>query len=81
MVGSSSSNFADLVITEERIENGLKKGKIASGSSKHYAVRRPYSGYAKKKEGDMNVITTSVQQYLVPMVPPPYYPYPYVTAA
>lgn len=33
MVGSSSSNFVDLVITGERIESGLKTGKISGGSS------------------------------------------------
>ena len=33
MVGSSSSNFTDLVITRERIESGLKTGKITDGGS------------------------------------------------
>lgn len=33
MVGTSSSNFADIVLIGERIESGLKSGKIASGNS------------------------------------------------
>lgn len=33
MVGSSSSNFVDIVSIGERIENGLKTGKIASVDS------------------------------------------------
>jgi len=33
MVGNISSNFADIVIIGERIEFGLKTGKIAHGSS------------------------------------------------
>ena len=32
MVGSSSSNFSDLVTNGERIESGLKTGKIVDGS-------------------------------------------------
>ena len=33
MVGSSSSNFADIVIIGERIESGLKTGKIFGGGN------------------------------------------------
>lgn len=71
MVGSSSSNFDDLVIIGERIESGIKTGKIVGGGNQQYAVKRPSSGYAKKKEGEMNAIIASVSQYQVPMAPPP----------
>lgn len=60
MVGSSSSNFADLVITEERIENGLKIGKIVNGANQQSTVRRPSNGFTKKKEGETNPVTASV---------------------
>lgn len=33
MVGSLSSKFVDIVIIGERIESGLKTGKIAGGGS------------------------------------------------
>lgn len=80
MVGSLSSNFIDLFITSERIESVIKTWKITDGGNQQAVVRRPSSGYAKKKEGETNVVTTSVPQYQAPMVPPPYYPYPYVVA-
>lgn len=80
MVGSSSSNFSYLVITRERIESGLKTGKIIGGSSQQSVVRRPSSGYAKKKEGNTNAVIISVLHYQVHVVPPSYYPYPYVAA-
>lgn len=80
MVGSSSSNFANLVVIGERIESGIKTRKIPGGSNQESAVRRPSSGSTKKKEGETNVVTTSVPQYPTPMVPPPYYSYPYVAA-
>lgn len=52
MVGSSSSNFADIVVIGEMIESGLKSGKIASGNNNQQsAARKPPSSYAKKKEG------------------------------
>ena len=51
MVGSSSSNFSDLVTNGERIESGLKTGKIVDGNSQHSAVRRPSSRYVKKEKG------------------------------
>lgn len=75
MVGISSSNFADLVITEERIESGLKTREIVGGSNQQSAVRRPSSGYAKKKKGKTNSVTTNVLQYQAHVIPTPYYPY------
>lgn len=81
MVRISSYNFSDLVVIGERVENGLKIGKIADDGSQQSAGRRPSSGYAKKKEGETNALTTYVPQYQFPMVPSPYYPYQYVVAA
>lgn len=61
MVDSLSSNFADIVVIGERIESGLKSGKITDdNSNKKFAARKPLSGYAKKKEGETNVVTISV---------------------
>lgn len=48
MVGSSSSNFVDMVTIGERSENGLKTGKIANVDSQ--SVAKKSQGFAKKKE-------------------------------
>jgi len=58
MLGSVSSNFADVVIVGERIELGLKTGKIAQGSiatSKKFGFNP-----GKKKENDGQVASTTV---------------------
>lgn len=82
MVGSSSSNFADIVVIGERIESGLKSGKITDANSNpKVAARKPLSAYAKKKEGETNVVTVSVPQYQAHVAPTPYFPYPYVVIA
>ena len=50
LIGSSSSEFTKLILTGERIESGIKSGKIpmASGSTSN-SVRRPFTG---KKEAN-----------------------------
>lgn len=48
----------------ERIESGLKSGNIIGGNSnQQFTTRKPPSGYAKKKEGEKNVVMVSVPQY------------------
>src|SRR3954467_2995643 len=49
MVGSVSSGFSDLVVIGERIENGIKNGKIQGESSGSYQSKKSYDG---KKEPD-----------------------------
>lgn len=81
MVGSSSSNFANIVVIGERIKSGIKLGNITDGNSNQQsAAMKPLSGYAKKKEGKINMVTTSVPQYQALMALTPYFPYPYVVA-
>ena len=50
---SISSNFSDIVATGERIEHGLKSGKIAQGSSAATNVKKPGFNPNKKKEGEV----------------------------
>jgi len=59
MVGSVSSNFADIVIIGERIELGLKTGKIAQGTTTSGKKTGFNSG--KKKEGEGQVASTTAQ--------------------
>lgn len=80
MVGSSSSNFGDMVTIGERIENGLKTRKIASIDSQ--SVAKKSQGFAKKKEVEASAVMANVYpQFQVPMDLMPYYPYPYICTA
>src|SRR3954463_106051 len=56
MVGSISSGFPDLVVINERIENGIKNGKIQGASSGSYQSKRPTPAFAKKKERETNAV-------------------------
>ncbi|XP_050889620.1 uncharacterized protein LOC127094899 [Lathyrus oleraceus] len=64
MVGSSSSNFTDMVTIGERIENGLKIGKIASIDSQ--TVAKKSQGFSRKKEAEANVQLVYQPQYQQP---------------
>lgn len=80
MVGSSSSNFSDMVIIGERIENRLKTRKFVSIDSQ--TVVKKSQSFAKKKDVETNTITTNVYPpSQAPMAHMPYYPYPYIVAA
>jgi len=59
MVGSVSSNFADIVIIGERIELGLKTGKIAQGPVT--ISKKMGFNLGKKKEGEGQVASTTTQ--------------------
>src|SRR3954462_2874843 len=69
MVGSVSSGFSDLVVIGERIEDGIKSGKIQGASSNSYHSKRPTSTFAKKKEGETNAVVH--QEPRPPMSYPP----------
>lgn len=81
MFGSSSSNFAEIVTIGERIENGVKTGKIDSNDNQIVA-KKSQDGSTKKKEGEANdVITNVYPQVQAPMTFVPYYPYMYIATA
>lgn len=54
MVGSTSIGFSDMVVAGERIESGLKSGKIPSVVGTSSGVKKSYVGFAKK-EGETNI--------------------------
>ena len=60
MLGSVSSNFADIVIIGERIELRWKTGKIAQGSSSTSTNKKFGFNSGKKKESDGQVALTTV---------------------
>ncbi|XP_058784586.1 uncharacterized protein LOC131659413 [Vicia villosa] len=55
---SASSSFAELVMIGEQIESGIKAGRIqnpsAASSFSRAGGKKPYNGFAKKKEGETN---------------------------
>lgn len=59
MIGSSSTGFSDLVTIGERIEHGLKSGKITSHSEASNAPRRFNNTFQKKKEGEANTVISN----------------------
>lgn len=74
MVGTTSTGFSDLVMAGERIEAGLKMGKIqsaSSSSSSSGAIKKPFGEYVKKKEGETSAIYVQRGR---PQCPQPSYP-------
>ena len=57
-IGNASAGFTDLVMAGERIEAGLKLGKIKiSGSSGSLGDgKKPFNSYPKKREGDTSAV-------------------------
>ena len=47
LIGSSSAGFSKLILTGERVEVGIKNGKIQKYTSSFAAIRKPFIG---KKE-------------------------------
>jgi len=56
---SVSSNFSDIVTIGERIEHGLKSGKIAQGSSAPISAKKFRFSPGKKKEGEVQATSTA----------------------
>ena len=44
LIGSSSAGFTELILTGERVEAGIKSGKIQKDSSSSTVVRKPFNG-------------------------------------
>lgn len=82
MVGSSYSNFIDIVTIGERIENRLKSGKITGNATQQTVSKKSRGGFSKKKEWEASVITVNVYpQFQAAMDPMLFCPYPYIAAA
>lgn len=51
LIGSTYAGFSDLVVAGERIKNCLRSGKIQNIVGPSNGAKKPYSGFAKKKQG------------------------------
>ncbi|XP_050895136.1 uncharacterized protein LOC127101729 [Lathyrus oleraceus] len=70
-----------MVTIGERVESGLKSGKITDTTASQSVNKRPHGGFAKKKEGEANgVMAKARPRHRVPIAPMPYYPYQYIAA-
>src|SRR4051812_45521324 len=56
MIGSMSSNFTDLVTIGQRLEEGIKNGKIANAAESSNGARKSYGNFIKKKENETNAV-------------------------
>ncbi|XP_058763854.1 uncharacterized protein LOC131637289 [Vicia villosa] len=70
MVGSVSSGFSDLVMIGERIETGLKNGKIQGAPpSTSFSSKKPVPNFTKKREGETNAVASQLraqQPWVIP---------------
>ncbi|CAJ2640305.1 unnamed protein product [Trifolium pratense] len=68
MVGSVSSSFSDLVKIGERIENGIKSGKIQATVGSQCTSKEPANSFTKKKDEETNAVTPKRRVFdLIPM--------------
>ena len=58
VIGSSSTGFTELILTDERVEAGIRSGKIQKDSSASTAVKNPFTGrkevfavYSQRNQG------------------------------
>lgn len=61
LVGNTSSGFSDLVIIGERIENGLRSGKIQGASTNSFNSINLTSDFTNKEEGETSVFAIQQQ--------------------
>ncbi|MCI77942.1 hypothetical protein A2U01_0099212, partial [Trifolium medium] len=62
----------------ERVEEGIKNGKIQSATSAQVGVKKSFGGPPKKKEGETNAVSDGAPKR--PPVQLHYPQYPYVAA-
>ncbi|XP_050916448.1 uncharacterized protein LOC127131577 [Lathyrus oleraceus] len=57
LVSSATSDFAHLVTIRDRIEKGLRDGKIPGAMTAPSAPKKFFGGFPKKREGETNAIS------------------------
>jgi hypothetical protein len=77
MIGSISSNFLDIVMTEERIKARIRSGKIASSVASN--AKNPFNGSNKKRNDNAVMINTPEAGPFQPNHPIAYINYPSIT--
>ncbi|KAA0056622.1 uncharacterized protein E6C27_scaffold288G001420 [Cucumis melo var. makuwa] len=54
MIGNASTNFSDIIVIGERIEYGIKHGRLAEATTEYGGIKK--GTISKKKEGEVHVI-------------------------
>ncbi|XP_050889483.1 uncharacterized protein LOC127094733 [Lathyrus oleraceus] len=57
LVSSAASDFAHLVTIGDRIEKGLRDGKISGAVATSSAPKKYFGGFQKKREGETNAVS------------------------
>lgn len=73
MVGCTSTGFSDLVMAGERVEAGIKAGKIqVPTDSSSNGMKKSFGGFQKKREGETNAVFNHRNQFQAPYQHVPY---------
>jgi len=85
MIRSISSNFSDIVVIGERVESGMRSGKITHNSNAAINIKKPLTMIGKKKEGETHAVTLDQGSFAKEAgsqspvnFQSPYVPYPYI---
>ncbi|KAL0533815.1 hypothetical protein IC582_028086 [Cucumis melo] len=54
MIGNASTNFSDIIVIGERIEYGIKHGRLAEATTEYGRIKK--GTISKKKEGEVHAI-------------------------
>ncbi|KAL0533835.1 hypothetical protein IC582_028106 [Cucumis melo] len=54
MIGNASTNFSDIIVIGERIEYGIKHGRLAEATTEYGGIKK--GTISKKKEGEVHAI-------------------------
>ncbi|KAA0066096.1 uncharacterized protein E6C27_scaffold21G00870 [Cucumis melo var. makuwa] len=54
MIGNASTNFSDIIVVGERIEYGIKHGRLAEPTTEYGGIKK--GTISKKKEGEVHAI-------------------------
>src|ERR1051325_11175622 len=77
MIGSVSSRFKDLVTIGQRLEEGIKRGKVFVAGESSSGAKKSFGNFHKKKDGETNVVSIERRR---PRRRPQYYDQPQVDA-
>ncbi|XP_050915188.1 uncharacterized protein LOC127130163 [Lathyrus oleraceus] len=81
LISSVFTGFSDMVIVGERVEEGLKSGKIQGGSISQPILKKPFNGFKRKEDGTSSISSQRGREPYKTPASVPYYQYPYVAAA
>ena len=56
MIGSVSSRFTDLVTIGQRLEEGIKRGKVSVAGEPSGGAKKSFGNFHKKKDGETNAV-------------------------